>query len=77
MVRAVAGHDHDKAERVLGWPLVELLHAFVDGVLRPQARHAYETDLHVWAAVAPYSTKSTKPPAVPTLLRPRSKPSNG
>lgn len=61
---------------MVGWPLVEVLIACVE-VIKARAQHAYEIDLQVWAAVAPYAKKQIKPPAVPALLKPRSKPSNG
>lgn len=60
---------------MVGWPLVEVLMAYLE-VVKDQAQHAHEIDLQVWAAIAPYAKKDLKPPAIPPILRPQ-RPKNG
>lgn len=70
MVRAVAGFDHDKAQRILGWPLSEALEAFED-VLRRDALAQFRHEEQVWALLAPHVPKGSRkrPPERPPILR--------
>lgn len=68
MLREVAGFDHDLAERVKRWPVLEVLHAFQDR-LRVRATEQYRNALLVWASLAPWQKKKTPPPQVPDILK--------
>jgi hypothetical protein len=37
--------------------------------MKRAALRAYETELLVWSALAPYQRRKTDPPAVPAILR--------
>jgi hypothetical protein len=67
-VRLVAGHDWEKAQRVLDWPLHEVLIAYVEQ-MREAALDSYQHSIIVWALTAPHSKKPAKPPRVPAILK--------
>jgi len=68
VVLEVVGYDHDRAVRVLRWPVRQLLLAAV-AMLRKSAREAYQFDMVVWALIAPHSEKKLPPPPVPPILK--------
>lgn len=68
MIREVAGFNPGRFEEVKNWPLRELFLAFLDR-MRETARRNYETELLVWAILAPHQKRAPKPPDVPALLR--------
>ena len=69
LVRALAGHDHEKATRVLRWPLRETLHAYRN-LMREHALADYRHRVTVWAITAPYiKSADRRPPALPRILR--------
>jgi hypothetical protein len=63
----VAGWDHDKVQRVLDWPIREMLLAFV-AELKSQALAAYQSALLIWATRSAFNGKLKKPP-LPEILR--------
>src|SRR5690606_6481925 len=66
IVRDVAGHDYDKAQRIAGWPVVEVLHAHV-AAIRAHAAESYRHRMLVWATTVAIA-KDKKPPPVPAVL---------
>lgn len=50
------------------WPVRELLLAYIDR-LKAQALVRYQSDLQVWATLAPYQENQSKPPKPPKILR--------
>lgn len=69
LVRELAGHDHEKAQRVLRWPLREALHAYRSR-MRDHALEDYRHRLIVWAITAPYVKGGDRgAPALPKILR--------
>lgn len=68
-MRELADGDHDKAQRILRWPLREALHAYRSR-MRRYALDDYRLRLIVWAITAPYLKRGTgRPPVVPAILR--------
>lgn len=67
-LREVAGHDPDRAERALDWPLRELLLAYVE-TMKEAALESYRHASIMWALTAPHSKKPPKPPRVPSILK--------
>lgn len=65
LIRELSGHDYDKAQLVLCWPIREALLAYVDR-LRQQALDSYRHELLVWALLAPHQKKPPEPPKPPT-----------
>lgn len=69
LIRLVAGYDHDKAERVLYWPLEEALLALRDKMQR-DALAAWQSERLIYAVLAPWVKKGgMQPPPVPPILR--------
>jgi hypothetical protein len=68
VVREVARHDYDQAGRVLGWPVREVLLAYVER-MRAAALDQYNQAVLVWAIQSPHMAKPTKPPRVPAILK--------
>lgn len=62
-MREVARNDYDKALTVERWPLVEVLHAYMD-LLKSDAEVYYRTSLLMWAARG----TTSKPPKPPSIL---------
>lgn len=67
-MRELAAFDPDVAQRVMRWPIREGLLRYVY-LMKERARRAYETDLMVWAMLAPHQKKQMQPPRVPEILR--------
>ena len=67
VVREVARFDFDEAERIAGWPVVEVLHAYLD-ILREHALAQYQTDMVIWAIQLGYSKNPIKRPMKPRIL---------
>lgn len=67
IVREVAEWDHDAVQRVLNWPLREVLLAYV-ARLKADALRGYQTALLVWASRTAMGGK-TKPPDLPNILK--------
>lgn len=65
---SIAGHDLDRAERVLRWPLRDTLEAYVQ-LQRSEALAAHRHDTLVWALLAPHQKNRDKPPRKPEILR--------
>jgi hypothetical protein len=69
LVRELAGHDHEKAQRVVRWPLREALHAYRSR-MRDCALEDYRHRLIVWAITAPYTKGHDRSaPGIPKILR--------
>ncbi len=69
LVRELSDDDHDKAQRILRWPLREALHAYRSR-MRRYALDDYRFRLIVWAITAPYLKEGNRrPPGVPAILR--------
>ena len=66
-MREVAGHDPERIERVLDWPLRDIFVAFSERT-RQAALERYRAELLVWAVLAPYQKRPPKPPAIPSIL---------
>ena len=66
-MRAISNHDHDRAQAVLGWPVRELLLAYVNR-LRAAALDGYRHAILVWAIKCGYAAKPPRPPKVPRIL---------
>jgi hypothetical protein len=64
----VAGHDPDRADRILDWPLRELLLAYIE-TMKAAALESYRHASIMWALTAPHSKKAQKPPRVPSILK--------
>jgi len=67
MVRTVAGWDSDRTDRVLLWPLRDLLLAYVAFTKR-EALERYEHALLVWALLVPHQKNTSSPPKLPPIL---------
>jgi hypothetical protein len=67
-VLSIAGHDLDRAERVLLWPLRDMLESYV-WRLRRDATDTHRHDMLVWALLAPHQKRPDKPPRRPEILR--------
>lgn len=52
----------------MDWPLREMFLAYL-ALLKEQARKAYQFDVLVWAALAPYQKRQSRPPDIPVILR--------
>lgn len=65
-MRAVSRGDYDIALRVVNWPLIEVLHAFME-IMRHDAVESYRHSLTLWA-LAPRSKKKLPPPKRPGIL---------
>jgi hypothetical protein len=52
----------------MDWPLREICLVFVER-MRENARQNFQTELLVWAMLAPHQKRQTKPPDVPKILR--------
>jgi hypothetical protein len=65
----VGGWDHDEIQRILDWPLRELLLRYV-ALMKEQAMRGYQTSLLVWASRTAMGGKQ-KPPDLPVILRER------
>jgi hypothetical protein len=68
VIREVSDGDFDRLRAVREWPLRELLLAYIER-MRAAALRSYETELLVWSVLAPHQKRSSKPPAVPRILR--------
>jgi len=68
IVREVAEYDPARFDALMDWPLRDLFLAFIERLKR-QARRSYEVDVLVWAVLAPYQKRQTKPPGLPAILR--------
>jgi hypothetical protein len=69
LVRELADQDHEKAQRILRWPLREALHAYRSR-MRQYALEDYRHRLIVWAITAPYvKGADRRAPALPAILR--------
>lgn len=69
LVRELADHDHEKAQRILRWPLREALHAYRSR-MRRYALEDYRHRLIVWAVTAPYLKGGDRhAPGIPAILR--------
>lgn len=69
MAREVAEWNHDETERVIDWPLRELLLCYLHH-LKTDALRSYETALLVWASRSAMGAKIAQP-EIPTILRER------
>ena len=67
IVREVAGWDHNEVQRVLDWPLREVLLCYV-ARLKDEALRGYQTAMIVWASRTAMGGK-TKQPELPAILR--------
>jgi hypothetical protein len=67
-VREVAEYDPARIEEVQGWALRDLFLAYVHRV-RIEARRQYETEVLVWATLAPHQKNPARPPDLPKVLR--------
>jgi hypothetical protein len=67
-VREVGDYDPARIEKVLHWPLCDLFLAYVHR-MKVEARRQYETEVLVWATLAPHQKNPPKPPDLPQLLR--------
>ena len=52
----------------MDWPLRDLFLAYL-ARLRETARQTYQAELLVWAVLAPYQKRQSKPPDVPAILK--------
>jgi len=52
----------------MDWPLRDLFLNFLE-ILKDNARAQYRADVLVWAVLAPYSKRGSKPPAIPSILK--------
>lgn len=66
----MAGHDPGRFDEVMDWPLRDLFLGFLERV-QERARQNYQTELLVWAALAPHQKRQSKPPDLPAVLKPR------
>lgn len=64
----LSGHDHDRARKILRWPLREVLVAYVARE-REVALAQYRHEEILYRLIAPYS-KNVTPPGLPGILRP-------
>ena len=73
LVRELAAGDHDRAERIVRWPLRVALASY-RRLIREQALEDYRHRFLCWCVLAPHSAKGSRPrpPAVPDILRGRS-----
>ena len=53
---------------MIEWPLRDLFLHFTE-MLKDRAREQYRTDVLVWAILAPYQKRASKPPAIPSILK--------
>ena len=68
MIRELANHDHDRAARVMRWPLREGLLAYV-AVARRQAILEHRHEELYWAIMArELVTRARRPPHPPSIL---------
>lgn len=70
MVRELAGHDYDAAQRILDWPLREAFHGYLN-YLKRTALEEWRWARLEWASLKPTTRggKLSKPPARPPILR--------
>lgn len=52
----------------MDWPLRDVLLNFSE-MMKDQAREQYRADLLVWAVLAPWQKRASKPPALPSILK--------
>jgi len=52
----------------MDWPLRDLFLAYI-ARLRETALRNYQTELLVWAILAPYQKRQSKPPDLPAILK--------
>lgn len=64
----MAGHDPARIDEVMDWPLRDLLLGYL-ARLRETARRDYQAELLVWAVLAPYQKRQSKPPELPAVLK--------
>ncbi len=64
----VASNDFDTAERILAWPLLDVLSAALQRV-KDLTREAHERDVLLWTLAAPHLKNPPSPPKVPELLK--------
>jgi len=64
----MAAWDPERAERLMCWPLRDLLLAYI-ALLKREAESRYRFDLGMWARLAPHQKSETKPPKAPKILR--------
>jgi hypothetical protein len=69
VLREVACGDHDAVQRILDWPLREMLLAF-EGQLKQAALEGYRAARMEWAIRNAFGGKQ-KPPRLPRILRER------
>ena len=67
VAREVAGWDHDEVQRILDWPLREVLLKYI-AHLTAEAMRGYQTAMIVWATRTSMGGKQ-KPPELPSILR--------
>ena len=69
LVRELSDQDHEKAQRILQWPLREALHAYRSR-MRLHALEDYRHRLTVWAITAPYlKGGDRRAPSPPKILQ--------
>ncbi len=66
--RWIADGDREHLERILEWPLADLLHAYRLKLKKASSEH-YTDELTVWALLAPHAKKAPNPPDVPAILK--------
>ena len=67
IARTVARYDFNALQRVVTWPIREVLVAYVEH-LHQRAAHAYEQDISNFTVIAVNSSKKLDPPEMPELL---------
>ena len=69
LVRDLSNHDHEKAQRILKWPLRETLHAYRSR-MRDEALKSYQFEMTLWALLAPHAgRKAPRQPSLPRILK--------
>lgn len=66
IVRILARHDFDRLERVIDWPIREVLRAYM-AHLRREALLQFRFESLRWAVLAPYS--KAEHPGLPGILK--------
>lgn len=66
VVRDVAGHDFERAQRVARWPVVEVLHAYM-AIVRRHAADSYRHKVTIWAMTLRFR-KDKQQPKAPAIL---------
>ena len=69
LVRELSDGDHEKAKRILKWPLREALHAYRSR-MKAQALNDYQFEMTLWALLAPHAgRKAPRQPPLPRNLK--------